>query len=199
MTDTYALQLVTPPEAEPVSLAEAKEHLRVDSPDEDAYVSGLVAAARQLLEDVCGRQFVTATWELALDRFPCVADGHGGAIVVPRAKLTAVESIQYVAADGTTATLAADRYRVDARSEPGRITPAFGTYWPSALGVTAAVVVRFTAGYGAAVAVPDPLKHAIKLLVGHWYENREEVVVGTIATPLPMAVGALIANHRVYV
>ncbi len=65
-----ALTLFTPPTAEPVSLEEAKRHLRVDGNDEDVDILGLITAAREQAERHTRRQLLTATWDLKLDRFP---------------------------------------------------------------------------------------------------------------------------------
>jgi len=195
----YGLTVVTPPAAEPVSVAEAKAHLRLETADEDALVTALVKAAREHAEDFMGRAFVTRVYDLTLDRFPwssrAVSVG-AGAIVVPRPRLQSVESITYVDESGVTQALSASKYLVDSKSEPGRITPAYGETWPTTREQANAVTVRFTAGYGAAAAVPDAIKTAIKLLVAHWYEHREQVNVGNIVNTMPFAVESLLWSDR---
>jgi uncharacterized phiE125 gp8 family phage protein len=87
--------------------------------------------------------------------------------------LQSVTSIIYVATDGTSTTLATTEYQVDATTEPGRVAPAYGKIWPVTRAQMSAVTVVFVAGYGAASAVPDLIKTAMRLLVGCWYEQRE--------------------------
>lgn len=176
--DGWALTTVTPPAAEPVSTADAKSHLRVDISDDDTLIDAMVEECREQAEDFLGRALVTQTLSLQLDGFPQV-------IQVPRPPLQSVSSITYIDSDGATQTLDSSKYRVDTKSEPGRITPAFGEVWPSTRFVTGAVTVQFVAGYGAAADVPKRFKRAILLAVGHLYENREDTIIGTSAIELP--------------
>lgn len=182
--------LITAPAAEPLSLVEAKSHLRADGTDEDALISSLIAAAREQVQTVTRRALVTQTWSLKLDSFPAL-------IEVPRPPLITVASITYVDVGGDTQTLAASRYTVDADSEPGRIVPVYGDAWPATRSVPNAVTVQFDAGYGAAADVPQPIKQAMLLLIGHWYEHREAVNVGNITNVMPMAVESLLFPYRV--
>lgn len=187
-----ALTLVTAPATEPVALADAKAHLRVDATTDDTLISALITAARQYAETVTRRAMVTQTWDLTMDEWP-----DSDRIIVPLPPLQSVTSITYKDTDGTASTLATTEYIVDTKSEPGRIVLAYGKDWPTTtLYPAGAITVRFTAGYGEATAVPQGIKQAILLLVGHWYEQREAVNVGNIVNPLPFAVDALLWQHR---
>lgn len=205
------LRLVTKPAEEPLSLAETKLHLRVDLDDDDALISALIAAARQVCETEQRRALITSTWELTLDGFPYwsaalpFAHPHGTAyslerprantrqkIHLDRPPLQSVESITYVGPAGSTVTLDPSKYRVVPGS-PGLVVPAYGLTWPSTRLQPEAVSIIFVSGYGGAADVPDSTKVAMRLLIGHWYENREAVVTGTIAAELPIAVKALLA------
>lgn len=174
MSYRYALSLVTGPTTEPVTLADAKSHLRIDTTDEDAYLSALIKAAREKLEQDMRRAFVQQIWEMFMDCFP-------DEITIPLPPLVSVTSVKYLDTAGTEQTLATSEYVVDAKSEPGRIALAYGKSWPSTRDTVNAVTVRFVAGYGAAGAtnseqkVPDGIRHAVKFLVAHWYENREPI------------------------
>jgi uncharacterized phiE125 gp8 family phage protein len=187
-----SLMLKTAPALEPITLVEAKRHLRVDLDflDDDQYISALISAARATVEAWEWRSHVNQVWELRLDAFPASAQP----IYCPRPPLQSVGSIQYVDADGVTQTLSVDDYVVDPKSEPGRIMPAYGEVWPTTRPTTMnAVTITYTAGYGPdAQNVPVRTKHAIKLLLGLWYENREPVVTGTIATRIPETIEALL-------
>lgn len=190
-----ALRITEPPAEEPVSLPDAKTHLRIepDDVDEDAYLTALIAAARGYGEDFTRRRFVTQAWSLTLDGFP-----RGNQIVLPGPPLRSVASVKYFDTTGVEATFQAADYIVDADSEPGRIVLAYARRWPAVvLRPANGVVVTFEAGYGNALAVPKGIKQAILLLVGHWYENREPVVTGTIVSPIPVTVDALLWQHRV--
>ena len=197
------LQLVTPPAEEPVSLAEARLHLRVDFPDEDALITSLVAAARQAAETITGRQLVTARWKLVLDSFPgpSLMGVPAGlpfslpvhAILLPKCPVQAVIAIEYLDMGGAVQTMPPAEYTVDAACEPARVTPVFGRIWPIALPQIGAVTVTFDAGYGTAASVPEGIKSWIKLRVGSLYAHREEVAAvarGRIE-PLPFIDGLL--------
>ena len=183
------LQLITPPAEEPVSLAEARHHLRVDFPDDDALIVAVISAARQHAEMLTRRQFVTARWKLVLDRFP----GQGGmedvagepfflpgnAILLPKSPLQTVIGIEYLDTGNVLQTLPESEYTVDAACEPARITPVAGATWPITLPQIAAVSVLFDAGYGTAAEVPEGIKAWIKLRVGSLYEHREDFALIT--------------------
>jgi uncharacterized phiE125 gp8 family phage protein len=193
-----SLSLITPPEFEPITFDEAKAHCRVDVDDDDALITGLIVAARQHVENVTGRQLITATWALKLDCWPCWID-------VPRAPLlsTPAVAITYLDTAGATQTLATNQYRVDAPVGPtasrGTIERAYGVLWPSLYGVSNCVTVTFTAGYGASPdTVPQAIRQAMLLMIGHWYINREDVITGTISVQLPLAVNALLAPYKTW-
>lgn len=186
------LTLVTPPAAPPVSLDEAKAHLRYLKADQDGTVAALIAAATAHLEGrsgVLGRAFVTQTWELRRANF-CPA------IELPLPPLQSVVSVKYIDCNGTEVTIDPDDYVVDTGSMRGAIRPAWGAVWPATRGDVDGVRIRFVAGYGDAAAVPDPLKHAIKLLVGEWWTTRE--ASGEPRAALPFAVDALTLPYRVW-
>lgn len=165
-----AYQLITPPSGEPVTLAEAKLHLRVDITDDDALITALISAARQYAEMVTQRQLLTASWRLVLDCFPRM-------IRLDKMPLVTVDSIKYVDLNGVLQTMPSTDYVVDSSAEPARITPVFGKIWPIPVPQIGAVQVNFTCGYGAATAVPEGIKNWIKIRVASLYEHRAEVEV----------------------
>ena len=179
------IQLVTPPTEEPVSLLEAKLHLRVDFDEDDMLIASLITAARQAAETLTGRQFTTARWKQVLDCFPGpslmgVPAGQtftlpGHAILLAKAPVQSVVSINYLDMGSMNQTMSALTYTVDAACEPARITPVFGQIWPICLPQIGAVSVTFDAGYGTASQVPEGIKSWIKLRVGSLYAHREEV------------------------
>lgn len=201
-----ALRLITAPTVEPISLSEAKAHLRVDHADDDALITSLIKAVRQHIDGRdgwLGRALVTQTWELVLDRFPC----HE--IEIPIPPLQSVTSITYDDQAGVETVLSAANYTVDIASEPGRIAPNDTNPWPatySAINAISAVRIRFVAGYAPTADsppdllanVPEPIKVAMKLMLGTLYENRETVVIGQTPVMLPWAAEALLGPYRVW-
>lgn len=196
------LTLITAPAAEPVSLAEAKAHCRIDDSDSDGLLAGYVLAARQWAEVYTRRALLSQTWDLSIDRdWPEeLVDGEWlPRIVLPKPPLQSVTSITYVDTAGTTQTLAADQYRVNTTEMEGVIEPAYGVSWPSVRDQSRTILVRFVCGYGTSPgAIPEPIRQAILLTAGHWVENRESVVIGTIATEVPQAAEMLLFPYRVF-
>lgn len=182
------LTIITPPTAEPISTGEAKHYLKVDGSEDDALIDGLVVAARQYVENKIKRQLITATWKLQGDGFP-----SSGLIKLPLPPVSDVTSVEYVGMDGSVQELSSAAYTVDTASEPARIVLNPNYSWPSHKQVANAVSVTFISGYGGALDVPKVIRQAMLLFLGHLYENRSGVVVGTIASKLPMAVDALLS------
>lgn len=188
------LILGTAPASEPVTTAEAKSHLRVDISDDDSLIAALVAAARQAFEEINGRSLYTTTWKLVLDDWP--SDPY---IALPRPPLASVTSVVYVDSDGNSTTWGASNYVVETLRTPGRIYLAEGVDWPSAaLRAASPITITYVAGWATTPAIPQRYKQAVLLLVGHWYENRESVVVGRIQGELPLAFESLALMDRVY-
>lgn len=180
------------PATEPVSLAEAKAHLRVDGSDEDALIAQLIMTARQTVELEARRALITQTLDLRLASWP------GSCLELPMPPLQSVTSITYTDYTGATGTVSTGDFVTYTGIEPGRIVLKPDKGWPGvSLMPGPSLVVRYVAGYGSAAAVPAHLKQAILLLVGHFYENREASVISTIAVKLPMAVEMLINLDRV--
>jgi uncharacterized phiE125 gp8 family phage protein len=174
------LLLVTPPAIEPVTLTEAKLHIRQDETADDALITSLISAARQHVENVTGRSLITQTWRLYRDTFP----DYGGAIRLGRSPVLSVVSLKYYNEAEVEQTLSALDYDVDPTS--GEIALGYGSTWPTSLYRRNAVTIDFTAGYGAtAASVPAPFRQAILLLVGDFYANREAHVVGATVNENP--------------
>lgn len=183
--------LVTAPTAEPVTLAEAKLHLRVDDNADDVLIGALITASRQHAEHDTRRALVTQTWKLVLDAFP------ESVITLDRAPVSAVVSVVYIDPEGVSQTLSAAGYQLDAVTEPCRLVPAYGSTWPATRAQVNAVTVTYTCGYGNPDTVPESIKRWMLLRIGALYENREEVLTGRAITlaPLPF-VDALLAPYR---
>lgn len=188
------LQVTGAPAEEPVTTAEAKAHLRIDIDDEDALLDGYLLVAREQCELMARRALVTQTLQLSLACWP-----YGDCIQLPRPPLQSVTSVAYTDSDGNAGTMPSGDYIVDAASEPGRLILGYGKSWPSAtLQPGPSIVITYVAGYGDAADVPQRYKQAIELMAGHFFENREEVVVlqGVTVAELPMGVKALLNIDR---
>lgn len=169
MIEAYGLSLVTAPAYEPVTATEVKAHCRISTSADDTLIGVQIKACREYVERFLHRRLVNSTWDLKLDRFPCQFE-------VPYPPLASVTHIKYLDTGGTEQTLAASVYTVDAARIVGRIVPAYAQVWPATQDVINAVTVRYVAGYGAdSTYVPDAIRHAMLLILGHWYRNREQV------------------------
>ena len=187
---------------EPVTLAQAKEHLNVEHSNDDTKISSLITSARQACENEMNRALIYQKRELRLEEFPC------DEIIVPNPPLYSVESITYIDTDGTEQTWAASKYQVDTKSEPGRLMPAYGQAWPVTRAQYNAVVVTYWAGYTPvevgsptdfAGNVPQAIKQAILVTIGNFYGNQESVIAGPAAqvVELPMNAKWLLAQYKV--
>ena len=180
------------PATEPVTLTEAKAHLRVTASDDDTYIDGLIKLATRYVETFTRRQLVTATWEWKLDAFP------PSLFLVPFPPLASVTSIGYTDTQSASQTVSSSDYVVDTHAHPGRISLASGASWPTdPLDQANVVTVTYVAGYGAASAVPQTFKQAIKLVVSQMYEHREPVVLGGGPKVMPLALETLLWSERI--
>lgn len=179
---------------EPFTTAEAKAHLRVDASDEDTLIDSLVKAARQYLEQITSRALVSQTLKAYFSAWPCEG------FELPGSPLATVTSIKYTDTDGDESTVDASVYDVDIDATVGTVRLAEGQSWPStSLRTNKPIVVEYVSGYGATSAtIPSPLKSAMLLHIGHLFENREQVVLGTISTDLPFAYESLVKPYGVF-
>lgn len=190
--------LVAPPTEEPYSLEEAKAHLRVETGADDNLITGLILAARQYVERETNKSLVTQTWKLTLDRFP------QGPIHLGHGPVSAVGAFAYRDTNGEVQTVDPSTFVTsDLPAEYPEITPTpLGPFWPwiwpYTLPQPGAVSITFTAGFGDASDVPQDLKQAMLLIIGHWYNIREAVVLAKESSlVVPMAADAIISNNRI--
>jgi len=187
------VRVVVQPVVEPISLDEAKEHLRFDSSlgtYQDALISGIISAVRIYAENYTRRALIQQTMEYTCEYFP-------DEFVLPYPNLLSVESLKYKDSDGVLQTLGADQYQVDYNSVPGRIKPAYGETWPTLtrLGDYNSVQVRYIAGYAAVgsptdaaalrAGVPEVVKQWMKIRLSNYHALPSSIVVGTISSSLP--------------
>jgi uncharacterized phiE125 gp8 family phage protein len=189
--------VVTPPACEPVSMGEARDHLRLTSSDDSGILAGYLIAARTHVENETGRALITRTLDKKFDADWPLGQ-FGSRIILPSPPLIAVASITYTDNLGAQQTLAANQYQVSPGELYGVVVPAYGVTWPTVRNQLDAITVRYTAGYGASPgSVPEAIRLAILQLTGHFYDNRLPVVVAATVAELPMSVCALLSPYRV--
>ncbi len=185
-----SLQRTSDAATEPVTTAEAKAHLNVDISDDDTEIGNLITVARQHAEEITGRSFITQTWVQMLDSFPPV-------ILLERGDVISITTLKYLDTDGNLQTLAADQYQTDFTANPARVMPARTVNWPTISSLDFnAVQVTYTAGYGAASAVPELIKDAIKILVAHLYGFGREIATEMRLQVVPHNALALLESYR---
>ena len=179
------------PALEPVTLAEAKAHLRVDSALEDTFIASLITTSRLQVEAILGVALITQNWTWRFDRWP------RGGVEFPLSPVSAVASVRIQNSDSSYSAVAPANYIVDGRGAPPRLIAA-STNFPNPGVAALGIEIQFAAGYGALASdVPAPLRQAILLLVGHWFENREPFVEGAMPKSFPDAVIGLLEPYRV--
>ena len=170
------------PSGAPITLAEAKLHCRVDYSDDDMLIDGLIAAATEHLDGrrgYLGRCLITQGWEYRRHAFP-----QCGVIELPLPPLQSVESVKYIDDAGVEQTLAADHYVVDSATHEGQIRRAYNVVWPVTRREEFAVHIAFTAGFGDAEDVPQPIKSAMLMIIEQLYDKRgDDGDAGNITIP----------------
>lgn len=187
-----AYKLITAPSSEPVSLAEAKLHLRVDGSDDDARITAFISAARHLAEQKTGRAFAPQTWEIVLDEFP-------EAFTLYNAPITSVTSLKYIDEAGIEQTLAAECYQLDNDSQPGYVVPAYGYSWPATRAQANAVRLRYACGHATSDADLAALKMWMLVAIATWYKHAAATTDNN-AGELPRTyVDGLLDRYKLYV
>ncbi len=194
------------PTQDPISMVQAKTHLRIDGPEEDSLIADLITATTSWAEQETERALLTQTWVMYLDSFPW----WRAPIFLPLPPLQSVSSIKYYDQDGVLQTWAADQYTVVTAAGPtaqrGQIVPALGVSYPllPSFALTQrrpdGVQVQFIAGWTSAALIAQAIKSAMKLMAGNLYRNREagQIIRGS-ADVLPFGVDQLLAPYRVSV
>ena len=192
------VKMVVPPVAEAISLDEVREHLVVEAGVDDALLLDYLRSACRVAEEMTGLAPSAARYEASFDVFP-----RGREILLPRPPFTALVEFVYVPAEGVDAGTEVDvpvaLFYVDETAEPARLVLADGESWPTARLRSSGVRVRFDAGYVTAADMPGALRQGILMLIAHWYQTREAILVGEAgmrAQEVPFGVRELFAQVR---
>lgn len=187
----------TEPTVEPITLAEAKAHLRVDDTNSDAEITAMIRAAREWVESYLDRSLVYTQWKATYDTFPWEFELPRPPIAT--AGTATATTVTYTLETGSTATLSATTYRVDRAATPGVIRTVYGGTWPGHLADQNAISVTWWGGYGANSSdVPATIRHAMLMLIGHWYDGARQATLSSGAVPqdVPFGVVSLLDSQR---
>lgn len=182
---SYPPVVIVPAANEPVSLAEAKAHTRVDGNDDETSLNSTIAAARAHVEAYCGTPLVSRTVTVKCDRFQDLA-------VLPLAPVSTVSTITYIDTVAATQTLPDDVYELRSEGLTASFVLKCGRSWPT-IQPGSRITMTATVGYE---ALPDDIKHAMLLLIGHWHKYREAGAREVL--DIPHSVQSLLANHRIF-
>jgi uncharacterized phiE125 gp8 family phage protein len=188
----HRVELVTAPANEPVSLSEVKSHLRVEHNDEDALIARLIGAAIDYIDvtGALGQGMITQTW----------GEWFGANLGTVRLSLGPIQSvtaIKYYDTNNALQTATLSDFFILGRPGHTTLKPKSGFNWPVAFARDDAIKVEYVIGYGTTPgSIPQTVRHGLMMLVGHWYENRENELIGTISKTLPHGFSALMDNVR---
>jgi uncharacterized phiE125 gp8 family phage protein len=197
--------VVTSATGEPITLEDVKSQLRLElgQTNEDEFLEGLITAARQHVENITGRKLMPQTWTVYYDAWPSGKDNYD-TIEIPYPPLRSIPSTGLVYTDSTSGstTLSSTAWAADTVSEPGRLVLDYNDDWPTVtLHNNNPIAIEFNCGYSTAATIPGTIKQAVKMLIGHYYENRESVTgtpSGMKIEETPWAVKTLLAPYREY-
>lgn len=189
---------ITGPLLEPVTTAEAKQNSNILFDSDDALVSSLVKAARQVIEKRSGFRLYSQTIEIRADSFDEAGfhePARSDVINLRVGKITAVSSVKYFDGDDTDTTMDSSDYWTDLTGYPARLQVK--NSWPSTNDRIGNVRIRCTAGWSNVAEIPENFKQAIKILASHWYENREAVTDLKLMS-IPEGIDALMLGSEYY-
>jgi uncharacterized phiE125 gp8 family phage protein len=193
------IERLSAPAAEALTLAEVKAHCRIDHDAEDALLARAIKAARDTVEgpDGAGLALIAAQWQMRLDRLM-------GEIWIPMGPVLSIDAVRYLDEAGVMQTVQPAGYQWRKGRFEARIKPAYGLSWPIVRERYDAAHITFTAGFPGTdqippdlSAIPEPLRIAMLMLIGHWYEQRETVVIGEVPAEIQHGFKELLGRYRV--
>lgn len=189
-----AFRVITAVAAEPVLLADARLHCKIDligaSHPDDSLLTVLITVARELAEHYAGRAFAPQTLEMALDCF----DSESEVIALEKPPVTSITSVKYTDTDGVEQTIVSTAYFLSLYGESCKLAPTYGNYWPSTQEIPDAVRIRYVTG---PTTAPKAAYQAMLLLIGHLYENRADSSRMKVEE-IPLGARALLDTVKVY-
>ena len=188
-----AYKVVTPATSNPITLTEAKTHLKVDTTADDTFITNLIKSATSSAQESTNRFFIQTTIQQVGDKWEDISN-------LFKSPVLSVTNIKYVSTDGILTTLNSSVYFLDDVNKPARIGLKPNQSYPEIIDRLNAVQVNYVVGLAAGPdEVDEGIRQALLLTIGNWYQNRQAVVTGTIATELPMNAKFLLDQYKIQV
>ena len=188
-----AFKVVTPATSNPITLTEAKTHLKVDTTADDTFITNLIKSATSSAQEYTNRFFIATTIQQVGDKWEDISN-------LLKSPVASVTNIKYVDTSGSLQTLSTDVYFVDDVNKPARIGLKPNQSYPEIIDRLNAVQVNYVVGLATGSdEVDEGIRQALLLTIGNWYQNRQAVVTGTIATELPMNAKFLLDQYKIQV
>ena len=188
-----AFKVVTPATSNPITLTEAKTHLKVDTTADDTFITNLIKSATSSAQEYTNRFFIATTIQQVGDKWEDISN-------LFKSPVLSVTNIKYVSTDGILTTLNSSVYFLDDVNKPARIGLKPNQSYPEIIDRLNAVQVNYVVGLAAGPdEVDEGIRQALLLTIGNWYQNRQAVVTGTIATELPMNAKFLLDQYKIQV
>lgn len=188
-----AFTVETPAAVTLIPTSTAKTYLKVDISDDDTLIANLIEAATQAAQDYTNRYFINTTLKMVADTWDDIATLY-------KSPVSSVTTIKYYDTDDSLQGLDTAVYLVDLVSKPCQISLKVDQSYPNLAERKKAIEVIYVVGEGAAASDVNELpKQAVLLMVGHWYQNREAVVVGRTANEVPLGAKMLLDQYKIQV
>lgn len=192
LSPQFSLVRVTAPATAPITLAEAKAQMKVESSDDDTIIQRLIDAAVAFVDvqGALGKAMITQTWGQWLSPNPST-------VYLSLGPVQSVSAIKYYDANGTLQTATLADFNVFGTPNRISVSPKPDKAWPVTQMRDDAIKIEYVIGYGStSSSVPETVRHALIMLVSNWYENRETELIGTISKTLPFGFDDLIGIER---
>jgi len=192
LTSFDALQLLEAPTTTPVVLAEVKDQLRVEHPDDDVLISRLIkiAVAYTDAQGALGHAMIQQKWGQWVHSVPPQS------VRLTVGPVSSVTAVKYYDEAGVLQTDTLSNYEITGTPFTTQIGPKDGFNWPVTQDRSDAIRIEYVAGYGTSPSdVPETLRHAMMLLIGHWYDNRENTMMDELSN-IPYGFDMLLDMHR---
>lgn len=187
-----AIELVTAPATTPITPSEVKDQLRIEHTDDDALIARLIAVAVAYTDvnGALGHAMITQKWAQWLGPNPSQS------VELALGPVQSVTAVKYYDTTNTLQTDTLSNYEIVGTEFAKSVGPKAGFNWPTTYDRPDAIRIEYEIGYGDATSdVPQTIRHALMLLVGHWYDNREQSGMDELSN-IPFGFDALIGMHR---